>query len=231
MLGAAWLARLGGAASRSPAVPIALYGAAIAGKPFVPINYRLADEQVRAIVARTAPATIVVGRRRRAARSGRRRRAHLPRRAAGHVRGRVVGGRRRVRRRRRRTRGAAVHERDHRTSRRRPSCATAPGVLRPATVEFAGAAGRSAALVSVPPYHVAGISATPSAPTPAGVSCSSRRSSPRMGGDGRARGPSPTRWSCRPCSAASSTCVERATATRCRRCATWPTAVAGCPYR
>ncbi|KJE25514.1 acyl-CoA synthetase (AMP-forming)/AMP-acid ligase II [Frankia torreyi] len=45
----------------SPAVPLTLFGSAIAGKPFVPINYRLADPQLRAIVARTAPATIIVG--------------------------------------------------------------------------------------------------------------------------------------------------------------------------
>ncbi|MCM3886481.1 class I adenylate-forming enzyme family protein [Frankia sp. R82] len=45
----------------SPVVPLALFGAAIAGKPFVPINYRLADPQLRAIVTRTAPATIIVG--------------------------------------------------------------------------------------------------------------------------------------------------------------------------
>lgn len=45
----------------SEAVPILLFAAALAGKPFVPINYRLPDEQLRAIVARTAPATIVVG--------------------------------------------------------------------------------------------------------------------------------------------------------------------------
>ena len=31
----------------SPAVPIALFGAAIAGKPFVPVNYRLADDRLR----------------------------------------------------------------------------------------------------------------------------------------------------------------------------------------
>jgi acyl-CoA synthetase (AMP-forming)/AMP-acid ligase II len=45
----------------SEAVPLLLFGSAIAGKPFVPINYRLTDDQLRAIVARTAPATIVVG--------------------------------------------------------------------------------------------------------------------------------------------------------------------------
>jgi acyl-CoA synthetase (AMP-forming)/AMP-acid ligase II len=45
----------------SVGVPIALFGSALAGKPFVPINYRLADEQLRAIVRRTLPATVVVG--------------------------------------------------------------------------------------------------------------------------------------------------------------------------
>jgi acyl-CoA synthetase (AMP-forming)/AMP-acid ligase II len=45
----------------SVAVPIALFGAGLASKPFVPINYRLADDQLRDIVRRTAPATVVVG--------------------------------------------------------------------------------------------------------------------------------------------------------------------------
>jgi fatty-acyl-CoA synthase len=45
----------------SEIVPVALFGAGIAQKPFVPINYRLADEQLRAIVARTAPSTLIVG--------------------------------------------------------------------------------------------------------------------------------------------------------------------------
>jgi fatty-acyl-CoA synthase len=45
----------------SEAVPVVLFGAALAGKAFVPINYRLADEQLRAIVQRTAPATVIVG--------------------------------------------------------------------------------------------------------------------------------------------------------------------------
>jgi acyl-CoA synthetase (AMP-forming)/AMP-acid ligase II len=45
----------------SPASPIALYGAAIAGKPFAPVNYRLADDRLRAIIERTAPATVIAG--------------------------------------------------------------------------------------------------------------------------------------------------------------------------
>jgi acyl-CoA synthetase (AMP-forming)/AMP-acid ligase II len=44
----------------TPATPIALYGAAIAGKPFVPLNYRLKDEQLQAILSRTTPALAIV---------------------------------------------------------------------------------------------------------------------------------------------------------------------------
>jgi fatty-acyl-CoA synthase len=44
----------------SEAVPVALYGSAIAGKPFVPVNYRLTDDQLKAILARSAPALFVV---------------------------------------------------------------------------------------------------------------------------------------------------------------------------
>ena len=45
----------------SPAVPLALFGAAIAGKPFVPLNYRLADDRLREVVARVEPATVIAG--------------------------------------------------------------------------------------------------------------------------------------------------------------------------
>jgi fatty-acyl-CoA synthase len=45
----------------SEALPIALFGAALAGLPFVPISYRLTDEQLRATLARVAPAVVVVG--------------------------------------------------------------------------------------------------------------------------------------------------------------------------
>ena len=42
-------------------MPIALFGSAIAGKPFVPVNYRLADDRLRSIVERAAPATVIAG--------------------------------------------------------------------------------------------------------------------------------------------------------------------------
>lgn len=44
----------------SPAVPVLLFGSALAGVPFVPVNYRLADDRLRDVVARTAPSIAVV---------------------------------------------------------------------------------------------------------------------------------------------------------------------------
>lgn len=43
-----------------PAFPIALFGAANAARPFVPVNYRLKDEDLRRILARTAPSVLIV---------------------------------------------------------------------------------------------------------------------------------------------------------------------------
>jgi fatty-acyl-CoA synthase len=45
----------------SEVVPIALFGAALAGKPFVPLNYRLADDRLRSLLGRTAPSLVIVG--------------------------------------------------------------------------------------------------------------------------------------------------------------------------
>jgi acyl-CoA synthetase (AMP-forming)/AMP-acid ligase II len=44
----------------SAAVPVLLFGAGVAGIPFAPVNYRLADGQLRAILARCAPCVVVV---------------------------------------------------------------------------------------------------------------------------------------------------------------------------
>lgn len=62
---AAWISTRGVANAglvdvNSEAVPILLYGSAIAGVPFVPVNYRLADDQLAAILARTAPSVVIV---------------------------------------------------------------------------------------------------------------------------------------------------------------------------
>ena len=47
-------------AESSPALPVALFGAGWAGVPFAPLNYRLADERLRALVAAQSPALVVV---------------------------------------------------------------------------------------------------------------------------------------------------------------------------
>ena len=43
----------------SPVVPIALFGAAIAELPYVPLNYRLSDAELEALVARISPAMLI----------------------------------------------------------------------------------------------------------------------------------------------------------------------------
>jgi fatty-acyl-CoA synthase len=45
----------------SEAVPVCLFGAAMAGVPFAPVNYRLTDDRLRAVVSRLAPGLVVVG--------------------------------------------------------------------------------------------------------------------------------------------------------------------------
>jgi acyl-CoA synthetase (AMP-forming)/AMP-acid ligase II len=45
----------------SEAVPIVLFGAALAGLPFVPVSYRLTDEQFAAVLRRISPAVVVAG--------------------------------------------------------------------------------------------------------------------------------------------------------------------------
>ena len=47
-------------AQNSALLPALVFGSGLAGVPFVPVNYRLADEQLCAILARTAPAVAVV---------------------------------------------------------------------------------------------------------------------------------------------------------------------------
>jgi fatty-acyl-CoA synthase len=42
------------------AVPLMLFASGMAGLPFVPVNYRLADADLRKLIARTAPALVVI---------------------------------------------------------------------------------------------------------------------------------------------------------------------------
>lgn len=140
--------------TNSEAVPLLVYAASFAGLPFVPLNYRLADEQLRAAVRRIAPAVVVAS----------------PEQAARFpdVEGITV----------------LSPEALGTDSTREVDEATGGGdiaillftsgtsgepkgaVLRPShlvsyvlsTVEFLGAGEDEAILVSVPPYHIAGIS-------------------------------------------------------------------------
>lgn len=47
--------------TNSLAVPIVVYGAAYAGRPYVPLNYRLAASELDDLLARIAPATLITG--------------------------------------------------------------------------------------------------------------------------------------------------------------------------
>jgi len=142
----------------SEAVPIGLFGAARANIAYVPVNYRLADAQLRAILERAAPGLAVVE-------------PSVPPRLGGGVP------------------GLSLLSRDEFLAADGPARAAAgegdpedPAVLlftsgttgEPKaavlrhrhltsyvleTVEFMGADPEDAALVSVPPYHIAGIAA------------------------------------------------------------------------
>jgi acyl-CoA synthetase (AMP-forming)/AMP-acid ligase II len=52
--------RVGFVGLNSDAVPLALFGAAIAGLPFAPVSYRLTDAQLTATLERVAPAVVVI---------------------------------------------------------------------------------------------------------------------------------------------------------------------------
>jgi len=62
---AGWIARRDDAANvaylglNSPAFPIALFAAGMAGKPFVPLNYRLPDTELTRLVERAAPCILI----------------------------------------------------------------------------------------------------------------------------------------------------------------------------
>jgi acyl-CoA synthetase (AMP-forming)/AMP-acid ligase II len=143
----------------SEAAPIALFGAAIAGIPYVPLNYRLADADLAALLARIAPAYLI----------GDVDRIERLNPGAGHQavsRATFVG---------------AVEAADNSLPELEETDAdiaaqiftsgttAAPkaALLRHSnllsyilgTVEFGSAAEEEAALVCVPPYHIAGIAA------------------------------------------------------------------------
>ena len=161
---AAWLAKQSGdtvvdLGLNSPYRPVVVFAAGLVGKPFAPINYRLSDEDLRKLVARTAPSIAIVDD------------DMLPR-----VEG-VAGVQLVAASACRAVCGDAAHRAEELPfvdpdigvllftsgTTGEPKAA----VLRHrnltsyviSTVEFLGSDEDEAALVSVPPYHIAGISA------------------------------------------------------------------------
>jgi acyl-CoA synthetase (AMP-forming)/AMP-acid ligase II len=140
----------------SEAAAIALFGAALAGAPYAPLNFRLADSDLAALLARVAPA-MIVGDAERAKRLAPDCRHILSRAAfvsaAEAASGETVEAP---------DGGIAVQLFTSGTT-----AAPKAALLRHSnllsyilgTVEFAAAAPEEAALVSVPPYHIAGIAA------------------------------------------------------------------------
>lgn len=143
----------------SPATPVALFGAAMAGVPYAPLNYRLPAEQIEALVARLDPLYLVADGKNCATH-----RRHPAVAAAVHSRTFLV---------------EALAEADPEPAwpddagigvQLFTSGTTGPpkaAILRHehlmsyilSSVEFLSAEEDEAALVSVPPYHIAGISA------------------------------------------------------------------------
>jgi len=143
----------------SPALPIALFGAAWAGKPFVPMNYRLTSGELQSLAGQIAPGLVIVNERTAA--------------ALGDVEGLETV-----------ERGAFLQSL-HRGEAPDPAWGMDPediaillytsgttgapkaAVLRHrhlvsyilGSVEFMGAGEDEATLVSVPPYHIAGMAA------------------------------------------------------------------------
>src|SRR5690606_36873084 len=141
----------------SEAAPIALFGAALAGVPYVPLNYRLADADLGALLARIEPACLIgdVARSERLAPAGGHRRLSradfvaAAEAASGDIEEPEEGG------------FAAQIFTSGTTA------APKAALLRHAnllgyilgTVEFGSAAEDEAALICVPPYHIAGSAA------------------------------------------------------------------------
>ena len=142
----------------SEAAAILLFGAALAGVPYVPLNYRLADPDLGALLTRIAPAYIVGD--------------------AGRIRRLGAEDGHRIRDRHAflmdATASDAVDNADEPSEEiavqlftSGTTAAPKAAVLRHAnllsyilgTVEFGAASQEEAVLVSVPPYHVAGIAA------------------------------------------------------------------------
>jgi fatty-acyl-CoA synthase len=142
----------------SEAVPVGLFAAALAGIPYVPVNYRLADAQLVAILERAAPGLAVVEQ-------------SVPARLGEGIAGLTLISRAELLRTDGPAPAAAIDGDTEDTAVLLFTSGTTgepkAAVLRHRhltsyvleTVEFMGADPEDAALVSVPPYHIAGIAA------------------------------------------------------------------------
>ena len=141
----------------SPATPIALMGAAIAGIPYVPLNYRLSEEQISPLLDRISPAYLISGPQNENYDYD----GWIVQDSADFLRDVLNGEEVEV----------AWHE-DPSTVAVQLFTSGTTGIPKAAllrhehlvsyilgSVEFMGALEDEAALVSVPPYHIAGISA------------------------------------------------------------------------
>ncbi len=143
----------------SEAAPIALFGAAIAGLPYVPLNYRLAPADLAALLGRIAPA-YVVGDKAAVERIGPGD-GHVAETRQAFVAAATGPGE------------ATIEPAEDASSvavqlfTSGTTAAPKAAILRHSnlvsyilgTIEFASAEPEEAALVSVPPYHIAGIAA------------------------------------------------------------------------
>jgi fatty-acyl-CoA synthase len=139
----------------SPAFPIALFGAAQAGRPFTALNYRLSDDNLRGLLDQLDAPVVVTG-------------------PDSEDRVRSLGAERVVRRAEVIAGRAEAHEPPGDGSEMAVALFTSGTTGSPkqaglrhhhltsyvvSSVEFLGAAPDEATLVSVPPYHVAAVAA------------------------------------------------------------------------
>ena len=207
-----------------PGFPVALFAGAWAGLPFVPLNYRLGDVQLRHLLARVDPAVVIEEEREVASMSGAARcrspaqgsswpssrpgpKVRAPSPAAGVATP---------------TTSPCCSSPAAPPRRPRPRCCGTGTWLSYVlgSVEFMGADDDDAALVCVPPYHIAGVADVLSnvyagrrIVLAAGVHARA------LARDGAREEQSPTPWSCRPCWPASSSTSGDADDAACRRCA------------
>ena len=131
---------------------VALFAAAWAGIPLVPLNYRLSRDALGRLLAHHPNA---LGHLRPAAADD------SPRRYRGAVEGGVCRAVRRsvaVVGRSRSSRGAAVHQRDHVRAKSGRAAPPPPDVLLAGQHRLRCGRRTEAVIVSVPPYHIAGVS-------------------------------------------------------------------------